>query len=577
MWRFFGCGWPCLGTLSCPINCPVFVSIITSKHISSPISHYRCFLLFSPVCCILFGAAYSSVVDNHSLYPFSFASVPATLDVCIAALRGLFCFCLLGVLLFLCLCPFVSAIFHLRPFSVVAIFPRFADKQHRVGVYVQVTETCYGGDLHQWVDRRLRRRQRHARRRTVSFCSMDDSNTAQLQQQEQQEQQQQAIDPGLAQPSSAPTAATATAATTPNSMAGDSSRPLSPVASVGSGRAGSSMRISCPVAAGAAAAAATAAAAASGLAASSSPLSSSPTAAGAAGAAGAAAGGRPLVSEEMASQIAGQMLCALRYLHSREIAHCDIKLENILLAAELDDSEATGDGASSEEEEAALMQQQELELQQQQLLQQEQERNTCANSRARPSLRRQTGHNSSSSINSSSSLNALSVVPMVLRKRRGLGGGDGERSEPIDRDKETDKTRERDRGKAIDRSSRNLSLPVARDSPSDSTHSLVGKFRRKNITVKLADFGLAKKIVRGRPRQKVRLVICAGLSVSPHLSSLAILFFPLTLSTSGSMPPSVAILCFCLSFVVFVSFAAAGGWWWCFFSAVFVSFSSFFL
>lgn len=180
--------------------------------------------------------------------------------------------------------------------------------------------------------------------------------------------------------------------------------------------------------------------------------------------------------EELAARLVAQLLYALRYLHSKGIAHCDIKLENLLLLNELGDSEA-GDGQSSDEEEEQLRCEDEQRQQQLLLLQQQQQQDSAALSRARRGLRARSSvqlnaaHDANNAIThgfgTSSSSNALAVVPMVLRKRR------------VCREV--------------------LEWTLEEHSHNSSSQSLIDGLSRREVTVKLADFGLARKIVKAKP------------------------------------------------------------------------------
>ncbi|KAL8436645.1 hypothetical protein ACSSS7_001575 [Eimeria intestinalis] len=359
--------------------------------------------------------------------------------------------------------------------NILRLFEIFEES----GAVYQVTETCHGGDLHQWLDRRLRRRRRHARKgldcqyfkvahnlsafRTHSspnqkslFASGGGEeaiiDTVAIESEGQVSQQRGSLkDPQTVDAQGLLTV----------DVPGDHAAPdkCGPAGS----RLSSTKRGMCPAAVGAVAAAATA-------------VAVTPTLTTALHEADGpvAPPSPPLVKEELAARLMGQVLCALRYLHEKEIAHCDIKLENLLLLNELEDSEA-GDGQSSDEEETELRR--EEQEQQRQLLaqQQQQEIDAAALLRARRGLRARSSVQLgtldardsclSKAVASSSSVSSLSVVPMVLRKRRSC------------RD-----ARER---------------PVYESTGIySSSQLLIEGLGHKDVAIKLADFGLARKIVK---------------------------------------------------------------------------------
>ncbi|KAL8424414.1 hypothetical protein Efla_001016 [Eimeria flavescens] len=339
----------------------------------------------------------------------------------------------------------------------------------------QVTETCHGGDLHQWVDRRLRRRRRRARK--LQSAPFVEPLTSLL------PTPQEGLGGSLACRRSGvyegqeevPRSASPATQETPKTDSPQNDVAFYRTAS-GSSRGGGSTRSVCPAALGAAAAAATAAAAASasvgGMHYDADALHAPPA--------------PPLVREELAARLMGQVLSALRYLHEKEIAHCDIKLENVLLLNELEDSEA-GDGQSSDEEETEMRREEEEQQRQLRAQQQQQEMDAAALFRARRGLRaRSNVHietadcrdaSLSKAVASSSSLSSLTVVPLVLRKRRNC------------------------------REARERGLEEA--SCSSSSQSLFDDLSRRDVRVKLADFGLARKIVKAKPLKYGRTA-CEG-------------------------------------------------------------------
>ncbi|XP_026193734.1 uncharacterized protein LOC34622719, partial [Cyclospora cayetanensis] len=403
----------------------------------------------------------------------------------------------------ICLCR--NEVKFLRTFdhpNILRLFEVFEES----GAVYQVTETCHGGDLYQWLDRRIRRRKRHARKASHAFFMPLKNNYVQEESHRWQgglnesvslsasfaaaESVPQAVLSSRVSPqqsektegSSTPFAAAPSvgfAGGTPSGVATNSG--ISPTSAASSNRSGGSMRSACPAAVGAAAAAATAAAA--GLQCPSNGV------AGEAAAAAVATPLQPLVSEELAARLAAQLLGALRYLHAKGVAHCDLKLENVLLLNELDDSEA-GDGQSSEEEEEALLRAEQQQQRQLLVLQQQQEDAAAAAlCRARRGMRAlSSAHSSSSSSSlqrgaaSSNSTGALTIVPMVLRKRR-----------------ESRKRLDSGGGGLIELSSQE-----------NSSQTLLDGLSRRSVTVKLADFGLARKIVRGKPSKTTGSEVCRG-------------------------------------------------------------------
>ncbi|KAL8445518.1 hypothetical protein Emag_005093 [Eimeria magna] len=368
--------------------------------------------------------------------------------------------------------------------NILRLFEIFEES----GAVYQVTETCHGGDLHQWLDRRLRRRRRHARKAQDPQYVQAPLKLSTIQTNFSPEQMtlvscgrgERPTNACAAHESDGPVSQKGgslkdshTAQGLPaTDDAGDDAAfdKCGPVSS----RLSNTKRAMCPAALGAAAAAATAA------------VASTPTLTTAQHEADAPPS-PPLVKEELAARLVGQVLCALRYLHEKEIAHCDIKLENLLLLNELEDSEA-GDGQSSDEEETELRR--EEQEQQRQLLaqQQQQEIDAAALFRARRGLRARSSvqlgtvdardSSLSKGMASSSNVSALSVVPMVLRKRRTCRDA---------------------REQAVDDST----------GCNSSSQSLIEGLSHKDVAVKVADFGLARKIVKAKPLKYGRTV-CEG-------------------------------------------------------------------
>ncbi|KAL8446341.1 hypothetical protein Emed_005078 [Eimeria media] len=352
--------------------------------------------------------------------------------------------------------------------NILRLFEIFEES----GAVYQVTETCHGGDLHQWIDRRLRRRRRHARKALEPEYLEGPFNLSTIKVNPSSEQK--TLFSGGSREGSQGVHTPGLVATENTGDGAPSDKCGPPISRLSS----SNKRAMCPAAVGAAAAAATAAVA-----------STPSTLTGAQHEADGpvAPPSPPLVKEELAARLMVQVLCALRYLHEKEIAHCDIKLENLLLLNELEDSEA-GDGQSSDEEETELRR--EEQEQQRQLLaqQQQQEIDAAALLRARRGLRARSSvqlgtvdardSSLSKAMASSSSVSSLSVVPMVFRKRRPCRDA---REHPVDE----------------------------ATGWNSSSQSLIEGLSHKDVAVKVADFGLARKIVKTKPLKYGRTV-CEG-------------------------------------------------------------------
>ncbi|KAL8271542.1 hypothetical protein Esti_004577 [Eimeria stiedai] len=374
--------------------------------------------------------------------------------------------------------------------NILRLFEIFEESR---AVY-QVTETCHGGDLHQWVDRRLRRRRRHARKGQDSQYLQAPHKSSTIRTNPPPEQmtlfacgrgegrtnESAAIESGglvLQERGSLNGPSHTVDARRLLNMDAAHDDAAADKCGPAISRLSSTRRTMCPAALGAAAAAATAA------------VASTPTLTTAQHEADAPAAppAPPLVKEELATRLMGQVLCALRYLHEKEIAHCDIKLENLLLLTELEDSEA-GDGQSSDEEETELRREEQEQQRRLVAQQQQQEVDAAALSRARRGVRARSSvqlgtfdardSSLSKAMASSSSVSSLSVVPMVLRKRRSCRDA---RERPVD-----DST-----------------------GCNSSSQYIIEGLSHKDVAVKLADFGLARKIVRTKPFKHGRTV-CEG-------------------------------------------------------------------